>query len=53
MPRPRKLVFRGLSREAGSGFSARRALAALLSLLPGASSHYFVALTPAGGGEKQ
>jgi SAM-dependent methyltransferase len=52
MPRPRKLVLRGLSQK-GSGFSARRAVAALLSLMPRASSHYFVVLAPAPEGERQ
>jgi SAM-dependent methyltransferase len=53
MPRPRKLVFRGLSGKAGSGFSMRRAAAALLSLLPRANSHYFVTLAPDPEGENR
>jgi SAM-dependent methyltransferase len=58
MPRPRKLVFRGLVRtlaerfggayRAPSNFPLRRAAATLLSALPGTSSHYFIAFVPAG-----
>jgi len=56
MPRARKLVFRGLrstiaSRFGGSvspprNFALRRAIATLLSLFPGAPSHYFVTFAP-------
>jgi hypothetical protein len=56
MPRPRKLVFRGLLNSLAvrlgrapfepGNFGLRRAIATLLSLLPGASSHYFITLMP-------
>jgi SAM-dependent methyltransferase len=48
MPRPRKLVFRGLSGNSSRSSVLKRATAAILSLLPGASSHYFVAFVPGG-----
>ncbi|HEX4738060.1 MAG TPA: class I SAM-dependent methyltransferase [Allosphingosinicella sp.] len=56
MPRPRKLVFRGvfstiaarLGRSLSSprNFAFRLALARLLSLLPRANSHYFITFVP-------
>ena len=54
MPRLRKLVFRGFfntiarrpSRRSPGNFSVRRAVATLLGLLPGASSHYFITFVP-------
>jgi SAM-dependent methyltransferase len=56
MPRVRKLVFRGfvntIARRSGrpssppENFPIRRAVATLLALLPGASSHYFVTFGP-------
>jgi ubiquinone/menaquinone biosynthesis C-methylase UbiE len=56
MPRLRKLVFRGLfntiaarsgrSPSPPGNFPVRRALATLLALLPGASSHYFMTFAP-------
>lgn len=46
MPRPRKLVFRGLSNSSSGNFALKRAVATLLSLLPGANSHYFIAFVP-------
>jgi SAM-dependent methyltransferase len=56
MPRLRKLIFRGLfnTSAARSGrspsppgsFPVRRAVATLLALLPGASSHYFITFAP-------
>jgi SAM-dependent methyltransferase len=48
MPRPRKLIFRGLSGGSSRSSILRRAMAAILSLLPGASSHYFIAFVPGG-----
>jgi SAM-dependent methyltransferase len=56
MPRLRKLVFRGLfnsiagrsdrSLSPPGNFPVRRAVATLLALLPGASSHYFITFGP-------
>jgi hypothetical protein len=57
MPRLCKLVFRGLFNTvaaARSGhplsspgsFPVRRAMATLLGLMPGASSHYFITFVP-------
>ena len=56
MPRLRKLVFRGFfntiarrssrPRSPPGNFPIRRAVATLLGLLPGASSHYFIAFVP-------
>jgi hypothetical protein len=56
MPRPRKLIFRGLVNTIAArfgrhpslpgNFALRRAVATLLSILPGASSHYFIAFVP-------
>ena len=56
MPRPRRLVFRGLfstiaprfgrSLPSPGNFALRRAVATLLSLLPRASSHYFITFVP-------
>jgi ubiquinone/menaquinone biosynthesis C-methylase UbiE len=56
MPRLRKLVFRGLFNTIASHsgrslsppgrFPIRRAVATLLALLPGASSHYFIKFGP-------
>jgi SAM-dependent methyltransferase len=56
MPRPRKLVFQGLrvtgSQSSRRSFALRRAVGTLLSALPGASSHYFVAFEPVPGSQK-
>ena len=56
IPRLRKLVFRGLfntiaarsgrSLSSPGNFPVRRAVATLLGLMPGASSHYFVVFVP-------
>ena len=54
MPRLRKLVFRGFfntiarrsSRPRPGNYPVRRAVATLLALLPGASSHYFITFVP-------
>jgi SAM-dependent methyltransferase len=56
MPRLRKLIFRGVFNTVAArfgrsappprDFALRRALATLLSFLPGASSHYFLTLVP-------
>ena len=56
MPRPRKLVFRGVLSTIAArvgcqlpspgNFALRRAVATLVSLLPGASSHYFISFAP-------